>query len=337
MELVSVIVPVYNVEKYLDRCIQSVCRQSYNRLEIILVDDGSKDQSGAMCEEYADQDERIKVIHKENGGLGDARNVGVENATGKYLLFVDSDDRIHENLVKDTVETAEKNQADMVIFDYMGEEEDGNLTDRFTFPFPVNQVIEASENKELIMKSCSAVNKLIRRDVWNHSGLQFPKGRYYEDLATIPKLMANIKRVVYLQEVYYYYLMRDGSIMHSKNFTKNYEDRTWAVDQLLEYFAKENLAETYRNELEYLVFENTFFVPSKEIVLNDRKSEYLKKFRNYAYNKFPQMNKNYYVQQISGKDKILLKLLQCRMYGIMVLMSQLRRMKDKLNEGSNRR
>lgn len=109
-----------------------------------------------------------------------------------------------------------------------------------------------------------------------------------------------------------------------------------AVDQLLEYFERENLIETYRNELEYLVFENIYFVPSKEIVLNDRKSEYLKKFRDYAYNKFPQMNKNYYVQQIAGKDKILLKLLQYRMYGIMVLMSQLRRMKDRLAAVSRR-
>mgnify|MGYP000028398403 FL=1 len=135
MELVSVIVPVYNVEKYLARCIQSVCGQSYQGLEIILVDDGSKDKSGVICDEYAEQDGRIKVIHKENGGLGDARNAGVEKAEGKYLLFVDSDDRIHENLVRDTVETAEKNQADMVIFDYIGEEENGNLTDGLHFLF----------------------------------------------------------------------------------------------------------------------------------------------------------------------------------------------------------
>lgn len=336
MELVSVIVPVYNVEKYLARCIQSVCGQSYQGLEIILVDDGSKDKSGVICDEYAEQDGRIKVIHKENGGLGDARNAGVEKAEGKYLLFVDSDDRIHENLVRDTVETAEKNQADMVIFDYIGEEENGNLTDRFTFPFSVNRVIEVAEEKELIMRSCSAVNKLIRRELWKESGFQFPKGRYYEDLATIPKVMTKTKKIVYLPEVYYYYLMRDGSIMHSRNFEKNYEDRTWAVDQLLEYFERENLIETYRNELEYLVFENTYFVPSKEIVLNDRKSEYLKKFRDYAYNKFPQMNENYYVQQIAGKDKILLKLLQYRMYGMMVLMSQLRRMKDRLAAVSRR-
>lgn len=336
MELVSVIVPVYNVEKYLARCIQSVCGQSYQGLEIILVDDGSKDKSGVICDEYAERDGRIKVIHKQNGGLGDARNAGVEKAKGKYLLFVDSDDRIHENLVRDTVETAEKNQADMVIFDYIGEEENGNLTDRFTFPFSASRVIEVAEEKELIMRSCSAVNKLIRRELWKESGFQFPKGRYYEDLATIPKVMTKTKKIVYLPEVYYYYLMRDGSIMHSRNFEKNYEDRTWAVDQLLEYFKRENLIETYRNELEYLVFENTYFVPSKEIVLNDRKSEYLKKFRDYAYNKFPQMNMNYYVQQIAGKDKILLKLLQYRMYGMMVLMSQLRRMKDRLAAVSRR-
>ena len=197
-------------------------------------------------------------------------------------------------------------------------------------------MLEVAEEKELIMRSCSAVNKLIRRELWKESGFQFPKGRYYEDLATIPKVMTKTKKIVYLPEVYYYYLMRDGSIMHSRNFEKNYEDRTWAVDQLLEYFERENLIETYRNELEYLVFENIYFVPSKEIVLNDRKSEYLKKFRDYAYNKFPQMNKNYYVQQIAGKDKILLKLLQYRMYGIMVLMSQLRRMKDRLAAVSRR-
>ena len=302
MELVSVIVPVYNVEKYLARCIQSVCGQSYQGLEIILVDDGSKDKSGVICDEYAEQDGRIKVIHKENGGLGDARNAGVEKAEGKYLLFVDSDDRIHENLVRDTVETAERKCISV----------------------------------RPVRRSCSAVNKLIRRELWKESGFQFPKGRYYEDLATIPKVMTKTKKIVYLPEVYYYYLMRDGSIMHSRNFEKNYEDRTWAVDQLLEYFERENLIETYRNELEYLVFENTYFVPSKEIVLNDRKSEYLKKFRDYAYNKFPQMNKNYYVQQIAGKDKILLKLLQYRMYGMMVLMSQLRRMKDRLAAVSRR-
>ena len=330
MELVSVIVPIYNVEKYLERCIESIRKQSYTDIEIILVDDGSSDGSSDICDKYIEKDDRISVLHKKNGGLGDARNVGLEKAKGKYILFGDSDDRIHEKLVEETVKEAEKNQADIVIFDYIGEEMDGQLSDRFTFDFPERKVINAIEQKNLIMNSCSAVNKLILRKTWLLTNLKFPVGKYYEDLATIPKLMVQAERVVYIKEVYYYYLMREGSIMHSKNFERNFRERTWAADGILNYFTEQNLFEEYKSELEYLIFENTFFVPSKEIVLNDRKSKYLEKFRNYAYSRFPQMDKNKYVLQISGKNKILLILLRRRMYFMMVMMSWLRRLKDKL-------
>lgn len=330
MELVSVIVPIYNVEKYLERCIESIRKQSYMHIEIILVDDGSSDGSSDICDKYIEKDDRISVVHKKNGGLGDARNVGVEKAKGKYILFIDSDDRIHEKLVEETVKEAEKNQADIVIFDYIGEEMNGKLSDRFTFDFPERKVINATEQKNLIMNSCSAVNKLILRETWLLTNLKFPVGKYYEDLATIPKLMAQAERVVYIKEVYYYYLMREGSIMHSKNFERNFRERTWAADGILNYFTENNLFYEYKNELEYLVFENTFFVPSKEIVLNDRKSKYLEEFRNYAYSRFPQMDKNKYVLQISGKNKVLLILLRRRMYSMMVMMSWLRRLKDKL-------
>ena len=330
MELVSVIVPIYNVEKYLERCIESIRKQSYTDIEIILVDDGSSDGSSDICDKYIEKDNRISVLHKKNGGLGDARNVGVEKAKGKYILFIDSDDRIHEKLVEETVKEAEKNQADIVIFDYIGEEMDGQLSDRFTFDFPERKVINASEQKNLIMNSCSAVNKLILRETWLSTNLKFPVGKYYEDLATIPKLMVQAERVVYIKEVYYYYLMREGSIMHSKNFERNFRERTWAADGILNYFTEQNLFEEYKSELEYLIFENTFFVPSKEIVLNDRKSKYLEEFRNYAYSRFPQMDKNKYVLQISGKNKILLILLRRRMYRTMIFMSWMRQTRDKI-------
>lgn len=131
---------------------------------------------------------------------------------------MDSDDRIHEKLVEETVKEAEKNQADIVIFDYIGEEMDGQLSDRFTFDFPERKVINAVEQKNLIMNSCSAVNKLILRKTWLLTNLKFPVGKYYEDLATIPKLMVQAERVVYIKEIYYYYLMREGSIMHRQKF-----------------------------------------------------------------------------------------------------------------------
>lgn len=330
MEKVSVIVPIYNVEKYLDNCVQSILRQTYRNLEIILVDDGSPDGCPQMCDRYAGQDGRIRVIHKENGGLGDARNAGVREAAGKYLLFVDSDDRIREDLVSITVEAAEKAQADLVIFDYAGETPERKQTDLFTFDFPEDRVFCAKDEPAVIMRTCSAVNKLFRREFWEKSGMSFPAGRYYEDLATIPKLLTQAERIVYKKEILYYYLAREGSITHSSDFSRNYADRTRAVDEVLAFFQERGLDKTYRNELEYLVFENTWFVPSKEIVLNDRKSIYLEKFREYSMGKYPDLEKNRYISKLSGKDKILWALLRRKMYAVMVLLSQMRQIKDRI-------
>lgn len=328
MALVSIIVPVYKVEKYLEQCVQSLRKQTYSDIEILLVDDGSPDRCGQMCDAFALKDERIRVIHKENGGLGDARNVGISHANGKYLLFIDSDDWVHEDLVKITADTAETYHADIVMFDYVSVEKNSSRSDVFSMVLPVDRVLSAKTEPELIMSSCSAVNKLYRKEFWIKSGVSFPKGRYYEDLGTIPKLMALAERVVYKQEILYYYLMRDGSIMHSKDFSRNYKDRTFVLDGVLDFYQEHQLLEQYRSELEYLVFENAYFVPSKEIVLNDRKSIYLDKFRTYAYAKFPELADNVYIKRMSGKDKMLWKLLKCRLYGAMVLLSYARRVKD---------
>ena len=127
--LVSIIVPIYNVEKYLDRCIQSILNQSYENLEIILVDDGSPDRSSEICDEYRKSDQRIKVVHKENGGLSDARNAGLILAKGKYIIFLDSDDYIEHTMVEDAVTVLEKNDSDIVIWGYYADfvDEDENL------------------------------------------------------------------------------------------------------------------------------------------------------------------------------------------------------------------
>lgn len=331
MEKVSIIVPIYKVEDYLDNCVQSILRQTYRELEIILVDDGSPDRCPQICDEYAQKDDRIRVVHKENGGLGDARNAGVREATGKYLLYVDSDDRIREDLVSITVEAAEKAQADIVIFDYAGEMPDGTKTDLFTFDLPEDKVFSAEEEPAVIMRTCSAVNKLFRREFWVSAGLSFPAGRYYEDLATIPRLFVLAERIVYKKEVLYYYLTREGSITHSSDFSRNFADRTRAVEEVLGFFRERGLEKRYRDELEYLVFENTWFVPSKEIVLNDRKSIYLGRFREYALGKYPKIESNRYVRELSGKNKILWTLLRRKMYAVMVLMSKLRQLRDSLS------
>ncbi len=328
MSLVSIIVPVYNVEQYLEECVSSIRNQSYENLEIILVDDGSPDRCGEMCERYARDDNRIVVIHKKNGGLGDARNAGVRKASGEYLLFVDSDDYLHRELVEKTVCAAEKTRADIVIFDYATVEPGSSRSDRFSEDICENQAVSPKKEKRIIRCSCSAINKLYRREFWNASGLEFPTGKYYEDLGTIPKLLAISERVIYKKEVLYYYRMREGSIMHTSNFKKNFEDRTAMLDGILKFYKEQGLFELYQNELEYLVFVNGYFVPSREIILNKGNKIYLQKFRCYAYSRFATINSNKYVLELAGKEKILWVLLKRKMYGAMLLLSYGRRAKD---------
>ena len=329
--LVSVIIPVYKIEDYLDACVQSVLRQTYRNLEIILVDDGSPDRCAQMCDSYAEKDRRVRVIHKENGGLADARNTGIREARGEYFLLIDGDDMIADHLAESTVRLAESLKADIVIFDYETVEKDGGKGDRLTMNLPAEKVISLKNAPSLLTVSCSAVNKLYRREFWEQCGVTFPEGRNYEDLGTIPRLWACAERVVYKKEALYYYVMRDGSIMHSTDFQRNYRDRTFVMDSVLSFYKKKGLYEKYKKELEYMVFENTYFVPSKEIVLNDRRSRYLGKFRGYAYSRFPELRHNPYIRRLSRKDKILWLLLQCRMYGVMIFLSKVRRMRDHMS------
>lgn len=331
MEIVSIIVPVYKVEKYLEKCVKSILEQTYSALEVILVDDGSPDRCGKMCDEYANHDKRIKVIHKENGGLSDARNTGILNATGKYLMFVDSDDWIRKDAVEQVVEKAEQYRTDIVLFDYVRVEEDTNIERCFSTNLPEEVIISGEDTPQLICKSCSACNKLFRKDFWEQTKVSFPVGRYYEDLGTIPKLMGSAKRVIYVKEAFYFYLQRKGSIMHTSDLEKNYKDRIAMTDGVIEFYTSRNLFGKYQKELEYLIFENTYFIPSKEIVLNDRKSIYLKKFRKYALNRFPNMHQNPYIKEMSKRDKTLYKLLRYRGYGIMILLSKARQLLEKTN------
>lgn len=325
MVKVSVIVPVYKVEKYLDKCVKSILNQTYRDFEILLVDDGSPDGCGKMCDLYAQKDSRVKVIHKKNGGLSDARNVGIENAQGKYLLFVDSDDWIDSILIEKIVRIAEKWDTDIVLFDYMSVEENTGKTTLYSYSILENSVLSAKEEPCLISKTCSACNKLFNKNFWNKNGLSFPVGKHYEDLGTIPKAMGVAEKIVYVKEPLYFYLQREGSIMHGRDFKRSYSDRTEMLDSVLDFYKKKGMFNEYIRELEWLVFENGYFVPSKEIVLSDYKNSYLKHFRKYAEEKFPDMYKNQYIQKMSLKDKILYKLLKRKLYMIMIVLSKGRR------------
>lgn len=322
MELVSIVIPIYNVEKYLDKCVESVRGQTYSELEIILVDDGSPDRCGQMCDDYAKEDERIKVLHKKNGGLSDARNEGVKLATGKYLFFIDSDDYIAKDLVEKTVSLAEKNECDMVLFDYYYVEPRA-MEIRSTI-VPENKVISLEEEPLLLLAATSACAKLYRRDFYVNAECPFPKGIYFEDLATTSILLAKANRVYYLKEPLYYYVNRENSIMTGKNFEKSSHDKIVALEHILSFYRENGWYEKYREELEYMVFGHEYFEPSKVLALAGEDGEYLERYRKYLYEKIPGIHENKYVRQMGKKDRLHLWILDHKQYWMMRLLSKAR-------------
>lgn len=221
---VSIIVPIFNVENYLDKCVESLISQTYDNLEIILVDDGSRDGSSVLCDEWAAKDSRIMVIHKENGGLSSARNAGIEKATGDYIMFEDSDDWVEMELVEKCVERMVKEKSDLVIFGYKKVDEKGNNLGEFTFG-------DETYSKELVVKELKerisemsfgyAWNKLYDFKILKNSGIKNDSSIIdREDLAFNMQLLPYLKRISFLEYVGYNYLQRTTSLLHNANLAR---------------------------------------------------------------------------------------------------------------------
>lgn len=333
MKLVSIVVPVYNIEKYIEKCIKSLVAQTYENIEVLLVDDGSPDNCGSICDSYAEKDSRIRVIHKQNGGISDARNKGAMEAKGEYLLFIDGDDSVSPDLVEKTVSCAEEQKADMVFFDFESIEEETGRRELYHFALPEDKTVNIQTMPELLLKTPAAWCRMYRKEFLDNTGIRYPEGIHYEDLATTPRLILNAERIGYVgSKPLYYYMLRQGSIMRSNNFERSYKERTCVLDGLKQYFTEQKAEKKYYREIEYLFFEHGYFVPSKEIILADEKSPWLKEFKTYALNNYPELFKNPYISRLSKKDKILLFLMRRDLYGVMNFLSGARKKKDSMKK-----
>lgn len=223
-ELISIIIPVYNVEEYLSVCLDSVLSQTYKHIEIIVINDGSTDNSGNICDEYAKKDIRIKVFHQSNKGLAAARNIGLSHAQGKYIGFVDPDDLIAPDMYHSLYNEITNNQADIAICDmYIMIDNNVYSTKKRT------GTIELLTNKEALLDllienkiQTSACDKLYKKDILQTD--PFLKGSVYEDLRFMPDIFIKCKKIVYINSPYYYYrCFRNGSICNSLS-TKNLTD-----------------------------------------------------------------------------------------------------------------
>lgn len=260
--LISVVVPVYEVENYLKKCVDSIIAQTFEHLEIILVDDGSSDKCPEMCDKYAIEDKRIRVIHKQNGGLSDARNVGIDAATGQYIMFVDSDDYIDRGMVAELHKSLVENRCDIATCKYIIVTESSV---RSITPLSNASSIYIGEDaleQMLLQKNLthSAWGKLYDIKLFEH--IRYPVGYNYEDLGTTYKLFSKSSKVVINSFIGYRYLLRNNSIMSSHFNEAKMDILNFAQQQLkyvTEYHPRIIRAAEYRLFVEAVVTLGALF------------------------------------------------------------------------------
>ena len=244
---VSVIVPVYNVEAYLPHCLDSLCRQSLSEIEIIVIDDASPDRCGIICDDYAEKNPRIKVFHQpENLGTAAARNLGIQYATGKYLMFVDGDDWVSEEYCQAAYDCAETHQVDLVMFNYARVSLRGDQQKVFGDFAEGYKTKEEALDMILVDGGNSPTNKICRKELFD--GISYPEGFVYEETGATYKLVFKATRFYFMDKTLYFYNQRPGSITHSKVTQKELSDRAklntqryrdlkaWGFDsEMLEY------------------------------------------------------------------------------------------------------
>ncbi|WKY43080.1 glycosyltransferase family 2 protein [Eubacteriaceae bacterium ES2] len=235
---VTIIIPIYNQIKYLQQSINSAIRQTYSDIQIILIDDGSTDGSSQICDKYEAIDQRIQVIHKKNGGLSSARNVGLDTMIGTYVTFLDGDDILASDFIDKAVELCEKNSADIAILDmkYFTDEidnEKNQMEEEIEHIYEPERAIE--ESLYQVLYSCCAPGKIYKSEIFKE--IRFPLKKLAEDLAICHKVINNANKIVYLNKIGYYYRQHNMSITHV--FNPNRMDAlVWAHD--IQHFCKQN-------------------------------------------------------------------------------------------------
>lgn len=247
-ELVSVIVPIYNIAPYMDRCVQSIINQTYKELEIILVDDGSTDGCSEKCDDWKKIDKRVIVIHKENGGASDARNAGIERSGGRYICFVDGDDEVSPTMVERLyVEMVTSNAS--ITMCRMEKIEPARRYETRAFPVSSSRMeLTGIEATRLLLRDiidCSPCLRLYRKELFNN--LRFPYGITNEDFAILYKLFSNSKRIIYIADILYYYHFRENSVTSSYFSEAQFDkvDNTMEMVRYVKKYLPELMEEAY--------------------------------------------------------------------------------------------
>lgn len=331
--LVTVVVPVYNVEKYLDRCIDSIVSQTYKNLEIILVDDGSPDNCPQMCDSWAEKDNRIRVVHKKNAGLGMARNSGMEIATGSYIFFVDSDDYLDRNTVEKSVDIATSSQAQVVMFGHSDFDDYGNIT-----PLKMKTDKLYFEGEELFNDLLSGLfvydrglgvrtgNKMFSLALFKDNNLQYKSEREIisEDAFFVLQLFKYVKKAAILPENLYFYYQNPKSLTSTFRKDRQEKNNLFLLKSLKEIEAN-NYPECVAKSLK--VRYHAYTISALKQILNSDLSDNLKKDKVYQILEDKTLNETLSSDVLEGEKKslkVFYNLVRYKMYGMAFLMLKIR-------------
>lgn len=323
----SIIIPVYNVEQYLENCIENLLKQTYKDYEIILVNDGSTDNSVKICEDYSNKyPDVIRLYNITNGGPGAGRNCGIDHARGEYIIFVDSDDELKKEALSQIDKKIEKVHPELLIYDFEEVDEEGNVLythDLKTLYESTASIEKSTPGTEkdleknfslsdfpgLLLDSPSCWNKVYKKSIFDNKDIRFPEQVWYEDLRFISKIYSQVDTIAYLDEKLYIYYKRLGSIMNNNNVARNAQIIE-AVEDVREFYTNT----PYEKEIEYIAIERAYIDASGRILSAKLDRKLLNSIRNYIKKTYPKYKKNPYLVRICGKQKVIYKLMNSHMY-----------------------
>ncbi len=306
---VSIIIPVYNVEKYLEKCLSSLVKQTLKNIEIIVVNDGTKDNSQKIIDKFVKEYPKLIIsIIKENGGQGSARNLGLKHASGEYIGYVDSDDYVEKDMFEKMFNKAKEENLDIVVCG-------NNIVDESYNVIKTETPIIFNDERNILFGKPAVWNKIYKHKILE--GLEFRSKKLYEDLDFSLKLLLKDYKIGYIDEYLYNYLLRAGSSMNNSNIGRNL-DIIDAFEETINYYKKNNKYKKIQSELEILAVEHIYISSIVRVILSSadykNKTEIINKLKYYVDNSFPNYMNNKYLKDITKKRRIILYLIKNKLY-----------------------
>lgn len=314
---VSVIVPVYNVEKCISKCLESLVQQTLKDVEIIVVNDGATDDSQSYIDEFVEKYSNVYSYYKQNGGLSDARNYGLQYATGEFIAFVDSDDYVELNMLEKMYERAVRDNLDIVVCDTLIE------YPSFSYVVHSNMHFTSEDVRAYIFAAPMACTRMVRKTVMDQ--FSFQKGTLYEDLNLTPTYVTVTEKIGFVEEALYHYIQRDNSIMNQKVFSESLLDIFSVLAHVKEVFIAKNIFDKYHDELEYLYLIHLLRSATLRFIQYDGTNSYLKQINDTIKSEFPLWKKNRYFKSSGIKFKIVCYFAYMKQYTLLKILESIRK------------